>query len=99
MVINKGKDLKEIKYLMTPGVQALGLTNQQLIQLYKAAIDHKNQTDMVVLCTAFDTTSVQDGNGIILKMLEKKVLPETLWVIADEYESFVSYTAMLPEEY
>lgn len=89
---------KQIRTVMTRGVEGLNLSSHVMRTLFDKAIANKDKSSFISFHPKNGQVEITDGN-------EKKLdtasltLPEKIWIIFDDYGDYIAATALLPREY
>ncbi|WP_067728848.1 hypothetical protein [Oceanobacillus damuensis] len=94
--------MKGFQLCVTPGVesylQSNVLNSDNLMILVQKSIKHGDASYFFAFKKNRHTTLVTDGDNQILDELWM-VVPEQIWIIAEEYETERIYIVILPREY
>ena len=85
--------------VITAGVDDLNLGPLKMSEVFSTAIRLYEKSYMTCFIPRDEKVFVEDGNGNVLDIIEEEIVPETIWVIADEYREHILFTALLPSEY
>jgi hypothetical protein len=100
LIFRKGeREVKPNRCVMTAGVDDLKLGPLKISKIFSTAIRLYDQSYMTTFKPQDGKVVVEDGNGNVLDTIHEEIVPETIWVIGDDYGEYILFTALLPEEY
>ena len=91
--------MKPHRCVMTAGVDDLNLGLVKMSHIFSVAIRLYDKSYMTCFKPRDGKVFVEDGNGNVLHVINEEIVPETIWVIGDDYGDFILFTALLPNEY
>lgn len=86
------------KFVLTSGVKDLDLETSLLSLLFQIAYMYRDEDYMIVFTPNEYGTLVTDGNHKSLISITYQI-PETIWIMYDEYPDYLLFTALLPTEH